>query len=423
MTYHPPTTDSPKPSNSCDHTDNSLLQTPLLPSTQKSPIFSGPINAEIEPHNAVMTIAPMPDFPTQSTTLNNPAHTVITIHPEQPSQQTPIDRSNQSTPKQSYPVYSDQVEDEPGLRTGYHKSADAEGSAELLQQIGGTSNTSTEQKADVHTYIASTELTDGQHALLIDPGSVNNLTGGEWVRRGASLAIAAGKRGGIQATKRNEPLRVSGVGTNPQECHYNTTLPLSLRDIHGNTIECTYTAPTINSSTLPALLGLNTLIKMGGIMDFRNMQLHFTGPGPCNYTSHLPEGTSTFEMKQAPSGHVMLPCCKYPAKSETSKQSQEEGTLTLHATSQATSSTETPSNPVANEATLTTSHLRNVWNVFQERYKGQGLTQPEFSSFYHWPQRSELEKHYNDRDVVQQFLAQHRDDYTLIPGGNATPNH
>ena len=158
-------------------------------------------------------------------------------------------------------------------------------------------------------------------------------------------------------------------------------------------------------------------------MDFRNMQLHFTGPGPCTYTSQLPEGTSTFEMKQSPSGHVMLPCCKYPAKSETNKQSQEEGTLTLHATSQATSSTEPPSNPTANGTTPTTPLLRNVWNVFQERYKGQGLTQPEFSTFYHWPQRSELEKHYNENDVVQQFLAQHRDDYTLIPGGNATPNH
>ena len=150
------------------------------------------------------------------------------------------------------------------------------------------------------------------------------------------------------------------------------------------------------------------------------MQLHFTGPGPCNYTSHLPEGTSTFEMKQAPSGHVMLPCCKYPAKSETNRQSQEEGTLTLHATSQATSSTEPPSNPIANETTPITPLLRNVWNVFQERYKDQGLRQPEFRTFYHWPQRSELERHYNERDVVQQFLAQHRDDYTLIPENEVT---
>ena len=147
-------------------------------------------------------------------------------------------------------------------------------------------------------------------------------------------------------------------------------------------------------------------------MDFRNMQLHFTGPGPCDYASYLPEGTSTFKMQQAPSGHVMLPCCKYPAKSDTNRQSQEEGTLTLHTTSHATSSTAPPSNPPP----------RNPWNIFQERYKDQGLKQPEFKAFYTWPQRNDLEKHYSEREVVQLFLAQHRENYTIIPGSEATPN-
>ena len=89
MTYHPPSNDSPKPINSYDYVDNPLLQTPP-PSAQKSLIFSGQIgtNAEIEPHNAVMTIAPMPEFPTQSETLNTSgtAHTIITVHPEQSPQ-------------------------------------------------------------------------------------------------------------------------------------------------------------------------------------------------------------------------------------------------------------------------------------------------------------------------------------------------
>ena len=118
MTYHPPSNDSPKPINSHDYVDNPLLQTPP-PSAQKSPTFLGQMgtNAEMEPHNAVMTITPMPEFPIQSETLNTSgtAHTIITVHPEQAPQQSPINRSNQSTPKQSYPVYSDQVEDEPGL--------------------------------------------------------------------------------------------------------------------------------------------------------------------------------------------------------------------------------------------------------------------------------------------------------------------
>ena len=63
---------------------------------------------------------------------------------------------------------------------------------------------------------------------------------------------------------------------------------ITLRDIHGKPVECTYTAPTINQSSLPALLGLNSLINVGALMDFRNMQLHFTGPGPLNYAASLP---------------------------------------------------------------------------------------------------------------------------------------
>jgi hypothetical protein len=66
----------------------------------------------------------------------------------------------------------------------------------------------------------------------------------------------------------------------------------------------------------------------------------------------------------------------------------------------------------ANETTITTPPLRNPWNVFQERYKDQGLRQPEFRKFYFWPQRKDLERHYSEREAVQQFLAQHRNDYT-----------
>ena len=59
------------------------------------------------------------------------------------------------------------------------------------------------------TATSTTELHDGQHALLVDPGSCNNLAGGEWVRRGARLADAAG-RTGIKSVKREQVLHVSG---------------------------------------------------------------------------------------------------------------------------------------------------------------------------------------------------------------------
>ena len=251
------------------------------------------------------------------------------------------------------------------------------------------------------SYITTTELHDGQHALLVDPGSCNNLAGGEWVRRAARLADNAGKTG-IETKKRDQPLHVSGVGTNSQVCYYNSHLPITLRDVHGNPVECTFTTPTINNSSLPALLGLNSLINVGALMDFRNMQIHFTGPGPLEYTSHLPEGTQTFELHQAPSGHVMLPCCKYATPQEQQRLRQQHAdTLTLHATT--TSSTAQP----AIETTPPLQHDINInpWNAFQHRYKGQGLTKDNFTVFYKWPKRTELEKTCNETEVVQQFQA------------------
>ena len=192
---------------------------------------------------------------------------------------------------------------------------------------------------------------------------------------------------------------MSGVGTNSQVCHYNCHLPITLRDIHGNPVECTFTTPTINNSSLPALLGLNSLINVGALMDFRNMKLHFTGPGPLEYASHLPEGTQTFELHQAPSGHVMLPCCKYATPQEQQRlRQQQTDTLTLHTTS--TSSTTQPTT----EPTPPLQHDINInpWNAFQHRYKGQGLTKENFTVLYHWPKRAEFEKTCNETEVVQQ---------------------
>ena len=125
-------------------------------------------------------------------------------------------------------------------------------------------------------------------------------------------------------------------------------------------------------------------------MDFRSMQLHFTGPGPLYYAQHLPEGTTTFDMIQAPSGHLMLPCCKYATAKERKEYPPNFETLTLHATS-----------------SVTADMLRNPWNIFQERYSGYKLRKEEIPVLYKWNKRCELEKTVSDKEVVAQFLALH----------------
>ena len=55
-------------------------------------------------------------------------------------------------------------------------------------------------------YIANTELADGRQALLVDPGSFNNLSGAEWVRRTAVLGSHVGRTS--SQAKREHPLRI-----------------------------------------------------------------------------------------------------------------------------------------------------------------------------------------------------------------------
>ena len=172
-------------------------------------------------------------------------------------------------------------------------------------------------------YMSSTELSDGRQALLIDPGSWGNLSGSTWSRRTAHLAMQ-GKAGMPKQQRRDRPLNVSGVGNGSQTCTHDCTLPISLVDLDGEPLRGTFTTPTVNDSSLPALLGLNTLIDRRAILDMTTMRLHFTGPGET--TLNLSPGSRTFQCHQAPSGHMMLPCCNYevaaPARARHDNSSQ-----------------------------------------------------------------------------------------------------
>ena len=177
-------------------------------------------------------------------------------------------------------------------------SAKAKGSAQSDSAAGAS-----------RTFHSQTELHDGRHALLVDPGSVGNLAGAPWIRQAATLGKKHGRL--PKQTKRKKPLSVSGVGTGAQLCEYDCCVPISLKSLDNRHISGTFTTPTLGEQALPALLGLNTLIEMRCILDFRTLQMHMCGPD--DKRLELPSGTDTFQMYQAPAGHLMLPCCEYPS--------------------------------------------------------------------------------------------------------------
>ena len=119
-------------------------------------------------------------------------------------------------------------------------------------------------------------------------------------------------------------MSVGGVGTGCQTAEYDAKVPIALRRTDGTVREAVYTAPMVKDSELPALLGLQSLMDNRAILDMRTQQLHFLGPGDCEL--NLPPGTDSYQLEQAPSGHLMLPCSEF--STGTSSGSDRSQSLT-----------------------------------------------------------------------------------------------
>ena len=93
-------------------------------------------------------------------------------------------------------------------------------------------------------------------ALLVDPGSPENLCGDAWSRRMQQAATDAG-RPNATYTPLAQKLEVGGVGTGTQTATHAVKVAIGLP----GGIEGTFEAPEIPNSTIPALLGQKALMK------------------------------------------------------------------------------------------------------------------------------------------------------------------
>ena len=127
-------------------------------------------------------------------------------------------------------------------------------------------------------------------ALLVDPGSPENLCGDEWSDRVDYETAAAGRPTSTYKPLHN-PLEVGGVGTGSQTATHAVTHNIVL----ANGKEATYTAPQLPKSGTRALLGQKSSKRMRAIIDCYNGKMYTMGPG--GYKLQLSPGSDMHELE------------------------------------------------------------------------------------------------------------------------------
>ena len=95
----------------------------------------------------------------------------------------------------------------------------------------------------------------------------------------------------------------------PQQCVWDGQIPTALRRADGTYSLGTFTAPVIENSSCPALLGQQSLGQHRAIFDCHNKVLYLCAPGEVE--TRVPEGSEKLPLGQAPSGHLILPISDY----------------------------------------------------------------------------------------------------------------
>eukprot|EP00435_Cladocopium_sp_Y103_P035043 s3195_g9.t1 len=100
---------------------------------------------------------------------------------------------------------------------------------------------------------------------------IPNVPGVTWPHYGCGNPSQPPQHGSAQSS--------SGVGKSAQVADQAACIPMAVLDVFGKKSDATYTAPIIQDSMLPPLLGNRTLRKMQMIMDCGSGKLTLPGPG------------------------------------------------------------------------------------------------------------------------------------------------
>eukprot|EP00435_Cladocopium_sp_Y103_P055360 s894_g18.t1 len=150
------------------------------------------------------------------------------------------------------------------------------------------------------SYHLRTRRRDGTVGLLVDPGAHDNLIGGLTAQQMCNELQSR-----LHLRSMDKPLPVEGVGKAAQVADQAACVPMFVMDVFGKKTDSTYTAPIIQDSMLPPLLGSPTLRKMQVIMDCGSGKLIIPGHGGVEVK--MSPGSRVFDLELTGSGHWVLP--------------------------------------------------------------------------------------------------------------------
>ena len=141
-----------------------------------------------------------------------------------------------------------------------------------------------------------------KEGLLVDTGAIDNLMGSRFFDRIQRIVRNVGK---TCSSKPMMPVSIDGVGTGSSVAEQRCTIPICMPD----GVESLFEGSVINNSELPALWGLTSLSSHFTLIDTRNKQLYFVGPG--GYELKLSKGSRVVQCEMSPSGHMLMPVTEW----------------------------------------------------------------------------------------------------------------
>ena len=158
------------------------------------------------------------------------------------------------------------------------------------------------ENKDGETFLVRTRMATAPGvALLVDPGSPENLCGDQWSTDMQNAALAA-NRPPIKYENLARPLEVGGIGSGTQSAYKSGQHCIGLSD----GTDAVFTSPILPNSGTPALLGQKSLKRMRCVLDCFQNKLYMIGPG--GYTLKPSPGSRIFNLEESHAGHLMLPC-------------------------------------------------------------------------------------------------------------------